>query len=154
MNMSLFLTVLLVLVAIFLCIIIPGLLFLRQIAMKRDIESLLDKVSVAIREYATFCGESQALNKKVTDVQAELHAAKTRDISTQETITKLSNKINSRVRAERKLAAELEDREEEEQDEIEGTEQTIMNFPVPPQPQQVNAGETPDSRIRRFGEMP
>lgn len=139
------------LIAVFLCILVPTLLYLRQNAMRIDVDTANTKVSRALQEYATFCEEAQKLVKKISDAEAELHAAKTRDISTQETITKLSNKINSRVRAERKREQEVSDNGEEEN--IPGAEQQTIPFDFQSY-NQPDPEESPPDRIRRFGELP
>lgn len=141
--------------AIFLCIVIPALLYLRQMSMKSDIAILMDKIIVVSREYTKIAEQYEKIYGKVADVEAEQHAAKTRDLSTQETIRALSNKINSRVRAERKAALQTE--VEQEGGEGIDFEQMAMKFPgavLPMQPKKHEQEESPPVRQRRFGEMP
>lgn len=155
MILSQFTTILLVVFVVFVALVIPTLLFLRQHAMKADIVIINDRLQQIQREYVSFCETSQAITRKVSDVDAELHAAKTRDASTQETIRNLGNKLNSRERAAKKNEVQPPVGEEVNTDEPD-FEQMSMQFPgqVIPMHNKNKGDETPAPRQRRFGELP
>lgn len=154
MSMAQLLLVLCVILGVLVVLVIPTLLFLRQHAMKGDVSVLFDKVDTAMREYVKFCEGAASIIQKVSVVEAELHAAKTRDASTQETIRNLGNKLNSRARAERKAEPVAPDGEEETEGPT--IEQLSMQFPgqVLPMNQPKPEQGSPAVRERRFGELP
>lgn len=155
MNLTSILIVFAVIFGIFTCVILPAALYIRQNGMKGDLSQLFDRIETNMREYATFCEKASDIYKKVAVVEAELHAAKTRDASTQETIRNLGNKMNSRSRAavKDKEPPETGKGEEEEKPNI---EQLSMQFPgsVIPLQQPQQAPVSPEPRTRKFGEMP
>lgn len=155
MVISQFAVVLLSILLVFAALIIPTLLFLRQHAMKADMVIINDRLQSIQREYVAFCETAQTINRKVSDVDAELHAAKTRDASTQETIRNLGNKLNSRERAARKQE-KLEPVEQEVNSDEPDFEQMSIKFPgqVIPMHNSNKGDDTPAPRQRRFGELP
>lgn len=155
MTLQLFLIVFAVIFGIFCCVIVPAALYIRQNGMKGDLSQLFDRIETNMREYATFCEKASDIYKKVAVVDAELHAAKTRDASTQETIRNLGNKMNSRSRAAVK-AVEAPPSGKEESEEEPTMEQLSMQFPgsVIPLNQPSQAPTSPEPRTRKFGEMP
>lgn len=164
MHIEQILTAALVLFGIFCCIIVPTWLFIRQHGMKGDIAELITKMQTAMTDYARFCTEAADIYKKITMVDAEMAAAKTRDASTQETIRNLGNKFNSRLRTERQHITypETETQPIQQEGGMEKNgdlnfEQLALQFPgsvIPLTKQQPAVDEPPQPRERRFGELP
>jgi hypothetical protein len=91
---------------------------------------------------------------RLTKISADIEIASARDISTQETIRSLSNKMNSRVREERKKQVETVDLDEQTERSNEVQEEidfSKIGFPVLDQSQQA----APSQPLKRkFGVIP
>lgn len=138
--------------------IIPSLvvlvvLFLRQEALRGDVNSSTQKVALVFSEYQQITSQYKAIQDTIADVSTKAHALGKRADNIDESFVALSNKWNSRERAE-KQAEKRRRKEEEEQQEtqdvfsIPGTEQQTIPFPPQPEVSQ------PQKRKRQFGEMP
>lgn len=130
-------------------------LFLRLEAIRGDAHTAEHKIALQTKDYQAIIMQHQSLLDKVAVVEVGLHALTQRANNIDESFVSLSNKWNSRERAE-KLAEKRRRKEEEsevtsqvpEPYPIPGTEQTTL--PFYPQQQPV----TPPIKRRKFGEMP
>lgn len=129
------------------------LLFLRIEALRGDVNDARQKVSLTFTEYQQITQQYKSIQDKIADAQTNVHAVEVRAVQIEESFTALSNKWNSRERAER--TAERRKRKEEEKamendtavvPEIPGTEQQFIPFPDQSVPQQ--------TKKRKFGDMP
>jgi chromosome segregation ATPase len=92
-------------------------------------------------------GEFDKIQRKLADLDADLHGQRLKCVNLEESISSVSNKMNSRERIERKNQRR-EEEEEKQTAEIPGTEQQVIPL-FPPS----NAGATYKQQ-RKFGQMP
>lgn len=125
--------------------------WLRIEAIRGDNADAKHKVDLVVKDYNTFLSEYAHLCEKITNAETACHGVQLKLVNVEESITALSNKWNSRERAEKtalkRAAAAAEDGGETEP-VIPGTEQ----LSIFQQPQNSLPTLTPNKR--RFGTMP
>lgn len=157
MDMNAYLIVIFALCSIIPALIVAVVLFLRQETVRGDVNSAAQKVSLVFSEYQQITSQFKSVLDKIALVETSLHALSQRANSIDESFVALSNKWNSRERAERlaekRRRKEEEDIPENEQpdqfNEIPGTKQQLL-FPID-QSQNQTARQ---QRKRKFGEQP
>lgn len=136
-------------------LIVGVVLFLRLEAIRGDANTAEHRIALQTKDYQAIINQHQSLLDKIAVVEVNSHAVLQRATNLEESFVNLSNKWNSRERAEKQ--AEKRRRKEDEgevaiQPEvvplIPGTEQQTLPF-LPPVAQSV-----PQGNKRRFGQMP
>jgi len=149
--------VLFVLLSIIPALTVAVILYLRQEGVKGDVTTAVYKVDCMVRDYDAVLKEHQSITNQITTLSGELHASRAKVISLEESFVNLSNKWNSRLRAERAEESHRKRREEKEEEAgvpegIPGTEQMEIpfdpNYPPPVTTPQIKKNE------RRFGQLP
>lgn len=143
MVISPIMLVFLAVLAIILILAAPVWLMLRIMSIKSDLANVMHVVKLMETEAVGLKSDAVNMNNKVADALGQLEAAKVRDLSTQETIRNMINKMNSRERAARKQEAEVVREEEPETDPI------LLQHGLPLFDQQ--PAEEPPPRKRQFG---
>jgi len=142
-----------------LCAILPALtvavvLFLRIEGIRGDAHTTEHKIALQSKDYQSIITQHQTILDKIADVAGEGHAQRVRAINLEESLVALSNKWNSRERADKLAEKRAAKREEEENggpvQEVPVTEQQLLPFPQ--QVYQPQTGILP--KKRKFGEMP
>jgi len=106
-----------VLIMIFLCVIVPVILYMRQVAMLHDIQAIQDKLDSIKADYKTFLRAEAELTKEVVARKADINTLELSINGVSESLRSLSNKISSRLRTERKNAKVEEVSEIESEDD-------------------------------------
>lgn len=146
--------VLIAVLAIFVVMVVPAWLYLRLVTVITDISIVNADVARQKQDIDNFLTMLNNQQNRLTKISADLEIASARDISTQETIRSLSNKMNSRVREERKKQVESDDLDEQQkgvnyvQEEIDFSK---IGIPILDQSQQA----APSQPLKRkFGVLP
>lgn len=136
-------------------LIVGVVLFLRLEAIRGDANTAEHRIALQTKDYQAIINQHQALLEKIAAVEVNSHAVIQRATNLEESFVNLTNKWNSRERAERQAEKRRRKEEEEEvvtQPEgmplIPGTEQQTLPF-MPPVAQSI-----PNGSKRRFGQMP
>ena len=127
--------------------------WLRIEAIRGDNIDAKHKVDIVSNNYNQILGEYAHQSQKIIDAETACHGVQTKIINLEETITALSNKWNSRERAEKqaaKRARQDDDLENVTEEPIPGTEQLSLFQRKPSQP--IAPTITPNKR--KFGNMP
>ena len=152
--------VIFIMAAIIPSLVVAVIAMLRIEALRGDIVSIKHHTDTAcqgvadIRTYMTnISASSETMHLKLSELQADNHGTRTMVKNLEESIVSLSNKWNSRERAEkqavkRKQKEEVEDFEEYEANEIPGTEQQLLPLDFQRQP----IAHPAQVQQRRFGE--
>lgn len=146
--------ILIAVLAIFVVMVVPAWLYLRLVTVITDISIVNANVARQKQDIDNFLTMLNNQQNRLTKISADLEIASARDISTQETIRSLSNKMNSRVREERKKQVESDDLDEQlkggnyVQEEIDFSK---IGIPMLDQSQQA-APSQPSKR--KFGVLP
>lgn len=104
--------ILIAVLAIFVVMVVPAWLYLRLVTVITDISIVNASIARQKQDIDNFLTMLNNQQNRLTKISADLEIASARDISTQETIRSLSNKMNSRVREERKKQVESDDLDE------------------------------------------
>lgn len=146
--------ILIAVLAIFVVMVVPAWLYLRLVTVITDISIVNANVARQKQDIDNFLTMLNNQQNRLTKISADLEIASARDISTQETIRSLSNKMNSRVREERKKQVESDDLDEQQkggnyvQEEIDFSK---IGIPLLDQSQQA----APSQPLKRkFGVIP
>ena len=146
--------ILIAVLAIFVVMVVPAWLYLRLVTVITDISIVNANVARQKQDIDNFLTMLNNQQNRLTRISADLEVASARDISTQETIRSLSNKMNSRVREERKKQVEFDDLDEQQkggnyvQEEIDFSK---IGIPMLDQSQQA----APSQPLKRkFGVIP
>ena len=146
--------ILIAVLAIFVVMVVPAWLYLRLVTVITDISIVNANVARQKQDIDNFLTMLNNQQNRLTKISADLEVASARDISTQETIRSLSNKMNSRVREERKKQVEFDDLDEQQkggnyvQEEIDFSK---IGIPMLDQSQQA----APSQPLKRkFGVIP
>jgi len=133
---------------IFVIMVVPSWLYLRQVAMMSGVNETKDKIARLERDVVDYLSNVTAIQNRLNEVNAAYEMAKARDISTQETLRSLGNKFNSRARVERKneAAATIEQEVPEEPVDL-----SKIGLPLFQSPEQAAQSLQPK---RKFGERP
>jgi hypothetical protein len=146
--------VLIAVLAIFVVMVVPAWLYLRLVTVITDISIVNANVARQKQDIDNFLTMLNTQQNRLTKISADIEIASARDISTQETIRSLSNKMNSRVREERKKQVETVDLDEQTERSNEVQEEidfSKIGFPVLDQSQQA----APSQPLKRkFGVIP
>lgn len=122
-------------------------------ATRGDNADAKHKVDLVVKDYNTILAEYATLSQKIVDAETACHCVRVKLVNVEESITALSNKWNSRERAERQAIKRAQREDEAEVMEAEpiipGTEQLSM---FQPKSQPVAPTLTPSKR--KFGTMP
>jgi len=146
MLISPVLLILLAVVLIFVIMVVPTALYIKQQAVRGDVDLCLHKIArVELEMVETLTSISQ-INQLTTDIKSQQEVAKARDLATQESLRSLGNKWNSRARVEEKRAAKPE--KEEEDEEVDLSKIGIPLFPQQPQQEKTLPAK------RAFGSRP
>lgn len=146
--------ILIAVLAIFVVMVVPAWLYLRLVTVITDISIVNANVARQKQDIDNFLTMLNNQQNRLTKISADLEIASARDISTQETIRSLSNKMNSRVREERKKQVESDDLDEQQkggsyvQEEIDFSK---IGIPMLDQSQQA---EPSQPLKRKFGVIP
>ena len=146
--------ILIAVLAIFVVMVVPAWLYLRLVTVITDISIVNANVARQKQDIDNFLTMLNNQQNRLTKISADLEVASARDISTQETIRSLSNKMNSRVREERKKQVDSDDLDEQQkggnyvQEEIDFSK---IGIPMLDQSQQA----APSQPLKRkFGVIP
>jgi hypothetical protein len=146
MLISPVLLILLAVLLIFVIMVVPTALYIKQQAVRGDVDLCLHKIArVELEMVETLTSISQ-INQLTTDIKSQQEVAKARDLATQESLRSLGNKWNSRARVEEKRAAKPE--KEEEDEEVDLSKIGIPLFPQQPQQEKTQPAK------RAFGSRP
>lgn len=154
MGISPVYVVLLAVLAIFVVMVVPSWLYLRLVSVITDIAVIRADVNRFKIDVDNIVSALNKEGQRLTKIASDLEVASARDISTQETIRSLSNKINSRAREEKKKQPESDDLDEQPkggnnvQEEIDFSK---IGIPMFNQSQQAEASQP---LKRKFGVMP
>lgn len=154
MQISPVLMVLIAVLAIFVVMVVPAWLYLRLLSVITDIAILKNEVNRLKLDNDNLLSVLNTMQHRLTKISADLEVATARDISTQETIRSLSNKINSRTREEKKKQQVSDDLDEQAersdyvQEEIDFSK---IGIPMFNQSQKAEQSQPPK---RKFGVLP
>lgn len=130
-------------------------LFLRIESVKGDSVRSINRVDLMQGKFDDIIRDHGTVTSAVTVVESKIQGVDLKIINIEESFTNLTNKWNSRERAERSAAKRKEKEDAnilplaEYEPVIPGTEQMDIPFPPPDAVQQIN-----QPKRRKFGEMP
>lgn len=149
--------VLFALLAIIPALIVAVVIFLRQEAQRGDVKECERKLLHFISDISSKINLVKELENKVVVADSESQGIRLRMTNFEESFTALSNKWNSRERAERQAEKKATKRKEEDEEDLDGfqeipgtKQQTLPFFPL----QQQQPNQAPPAKKRDFGMMP
>jgi len=131
---------------IFVIMVVPTVLYMRQQAVRGDVDLCLHKIARMEVDVVETLKTISDINQSITNINSQFEVAKARDLATQESLRSLGNKWNSRARVEEKRAAKPE--KEEENEEVDLSKIGIPLFPQQPQQEKTQPAK------RAFGSRP
>lgn len=154
MGISPVFMVLIAVLAIFVVMVVPAWLYLRLVTVITDISIVNANVARQKQDVDNFLTMLNTQQNRLTQISADLEVASARDISTQETIRSLSNKMNSRVREERKKQSDTDNLDEQtERGKFVQEEIDFSKIGIPMFDQSQQAAPSQPSK-RKFGVIP
>jgi hypothetical protein len=95
--------------------VVPAWLYLRLVTVITDIAIVRADVNRQKQDADNIITTLNNVHHRLTKISADVEVASARDISTQETIRSLSNKLNSRTREEKKKQLGSDDLDEQQE---------------------------------------